>query len=371
MINTTEARIEQTAPGLLHLSGCWTVCHLGSALSELDQLFVLPLTHLSLDGKKIMKIDSMVVWVLQMRLQKLIAKGTQINMLDWPPAYQLLLDNLPLNSRPTIYPAVKSGTLEIIGKESFSICKNSLSLLSFVGETTVDLLNVLRHPGQARGRSVLRNLQISGANAVPIIGITSFLLGIVIAYQGADQLRHYGANIFVVELVGYAMLREFSPLITAIIVAGRSGSAYAAQIGTMQVTEEIDALNTIGIKPIELLVLPKLIALLIALPLLTLFADLLGVLGGMWMASSKLQVSPHEFLLRFGTEIPLKTLFIGLGKSWVFAFVIVLIGCFQGFHTKTNADSVGQQTTHSVVQSIFIVIVLDAVFSIVFNLLDL
>jgi len=212
---------------------------------------------------------------------------------------------------------------------------------------------------------------VAGFEALPIVGVTSFLLGIVIAYQGADQLKHYGANIFVVELVGYAMLREFAPLITAIIIAGRSGSAYAAQIGTMVVTEEIDALQTIGIKPIELLVLPKLVALMLALPLLTLFADLVGVTGGMLMASSQLDVGTHEFIDRFATEIPLKTLLIGLGKSLVFAAVIVIIGCYQGFRTKGNADSVGRQTTRSVVQAIFIVIVLDAVFSIIFNLMGL
>jgi len=261
--------------------------------------------------------------------------------------------------------------LETLGKDCITFCANNFSLLSFIGETTLSLLAVLLQPNRARVRSVLHNVQISGVNALPIVGVTSFLLGIVIAYQGADQLRHYGANIFVVELVGYAMLREFAPLITAIIVAGCSGSAYAAQIGTMLVTEEVDALKTIGITPINLLVLPKLIALMVALPLLTLFADVLGVLGGMRMANNKLQVAPHEFLARFGTEIPIKTLFIGLGKSLVFAIVIVLISCYQGFRTKSNADSVGQQTTRSVVQSIFIVIVLDAGFSIVFNLLDL
>ena len=371
-INAAEkARIVQTAPGSLEFSGCWTVCHSGAVIRELDQLLDSPLTQLNLDGKKIVSIDSITVWLLQSRMQKLRAKGAQIDMLDWPAEYQLFVDNLPSKSQPPRHQHLKSGMLETLGKDCITFCANGFSLLSFIGETTLSLLAVLLQPNRARVRSVLHNVQISGVNALPIVGVTSFLLGIVIAYQGADQLRHYGANIFVVELVGYAMLREFAPLITAIIVAGRSGSAYAAQIGSMLVTEEVDALKTIGITPINLLVLPKLIALMVALPLLTLFADVLGVLGGMWMANNKLQVAPHEFLARFGTEIPIKTLFIGLGKSLVFAIVIVLIGCYQGFRTKSNADSVGQQTTRSVVQSIFIVIVLDAGFSIVFNLLDL
>jgi phospholipid/cholesterol/gamma-HCH transport system permease protein len=160
-------------------------------------------------------------------------------------------------------------------------------------------------------------------------------------------------------------------LITAIIIAGRSGSAYAAQIGTMVVTEEIDAMRTIGIEPIDLLVLPKIIALAVALPLLTVFSDVTGVLGGMIMARSQLDIGFNEFLVRFGSEIHLPALLIGVGKAFVFAFIIVIIGCYQGFRTKGNADSVGRQTTRSVVQSIFIVIVLDSLFSVIFSMLDL
>jgi phospholipid/cholesterol/gamma-HCH transport system permease protein len=201
--------------------------------------------------------------------------------------------------------------------------------------------------------------------------LTAFLLGVVVAYQGADQLKNYGANIYVVELVGYSMLREFGPLITAIIVAGRSGSAYAAQIGTMVVTDEIDALRTIDIDPIELLVIPKIVGLLIAMPLLTVFADITGVFGGMVMARSQLDISFYEFIDRFGREIHAKELLVGLGKSLVFAVIIAGVGCFQGFRTADSADSVGRQTTISVVQSIFLVIVVDALFSVVFNILNI
>ncbi|WP_291991868.1 ABC transporter permease [Candidatus Accumulibacter sp. ACC003] len=192
-----------------------------------------------------------------------------------------------------------------------------------------------------------------------------------VAYQGADQLRQYGANIYVADLVGLSMLREFAPLITAIIIAGRSGSAYAAQIGTMSVTEEIDAMRTLGIAPLELLVLPKIIALLIVLPLLTLFADLLGVFGGMIMARSQLGVGFGEFLDRFVTAVSVSAYLTGIGKAPVFAAIIAIIGCFQGFRTHGGADSVGRQTTRSVVQSIFLVIVADALFSVAFSALDL
>ena len=230
---------------------------------------------------------------------------------------------------------------------------------------------MLAHPQRLRWRTVLHHVQIGGFDALAIVGLMSFLLGVVVAYQGADQLRHYGANIFVVDLVGYAMLREFAPLMSAIIIAGRSGSSYAAQIGTMVVTEEIDAMRTIGIDPQELLVLPRILALAIALPLLTVFADITGVFGGMVMASTQLDIGWHEFIERFGREMQGSTLLVGLGKSLVFAVVIATIGCFQGFRTHGSADSVGRQTTLAVVQSIFIVIVVDAVFSVAFNILGI
>ena len=204
-----------------------------------------------------------------------------------------------------------------------------------------------------------------------IVGLLSFMLGIVVAYQGADQLRLYGANIFVADLVGLSMLREFAPLITAIIIAGRSGSAYAAQIGTMEVTEEIDAMRTLGIAPLEQLVLPKVIALVIALPLLTMLADFLGVLGGMLMARAQLGVGFGEFGDRFVKAVSVTDYMVGIGKAPVFAGIITVVGCFQGFRTQGGADSVGRQTTRAVVQSIFLVIVTDALFSVAFSALDL
>jgi phospholipid/cholesterol/gamma-HCH transport system permease protein len=193
----------------------------------------------------------------------------------------------------------------------------------------------------------------------------------VVAYQGADQLRQYGANIFVADLVGLSMLREFAPLMTAIIVAGRSGSAYAAQIGTMAVTEEIDAMRTLGIAPLDMLVLPKLLALMIALPLLTVFADVLGVLGGMLMARAQLGVNFGEFLDRFVLAVSPTAYLVGICKAPVFAAVIAVVGCYQGFRTSGGADSVGRQTTRSVVQGIFLVIVADALFSVAFSALGL
>ena len=222
-----------------------------------------------------------------------------------------------------------------------------------------------------RWRPILFNIRSAGVDALPIVAVLSFLLGIVVAYQAADQLRQFGANIFVADLVGLSMLREFAPLITAIIIAGRSGSAYAAQIGTMAVTEEIDAMRTLAIAPLEVLVLPKVLALVIALPLLTVFADVLGVFGGMVMARAQLGVGFADFLDRFAKAVSLTSYLVGIAKAPVFAAIIAMVGCFQGLRTRGGADSVGRQTTRSVVQGIFLVIVADALFSIVFSLLDL
>jgi phospholipid/cholesterol/gamma-HCH transport system permease protein len=229
----------------------------------------------------------------------------------------------------------------------------------------------MAHPSLIRWRPILFNIRSAGVDALPIVGLLSFLLGVVVAYQGGDQLKPYGANIYIADLIGLSMLREFAPLITAIIIAGRSGSAYAAQIGTMAVTEEIDAMRTLGIEPLEMLVLPKVVALLIALPLLTVFADLLGVIGGMFMARAQLGVGFGEFVDRFAKAVSATTCLVGVGKAPVFAAVIAVVGCFQGFRTHGGADSVGRQTTRSVVQSIFLVIVADALFSIAFSALDL
>jgi len=349
------------------LAGHWTVRGLGDVPKALDA-HACGAGTVVLDGASLAAIDSAGVWVLQRWLRR---HGAAAALRNWPPRMQMLMTlvgeepDRPLPEPPTRSP------LERFGRRADAAGQQTFGLLRFVGQAAAAALALLMRPHRIRWRTALRNIQIDGFDALPIIGLTSFLLGVVVAYQGADQLRHYGANVFVVDLVGYAMLREFAPLISAIIIAGRSGSAYAAQIGTMVVTEEVDAMRTIAIDPIELLVLPKVMALAISLPLLTVFADVTGVLGGMVMARARLDIGFAEFIVRFGREMHGTTLLVGVGKSLVFALVIALIGCFQGFRTRGSADSVGRQTTRSVVQSIFLVIVADALFSIAFNMLDL
>jgi phospholipid/cholesterol/gamma-HCH transport system permease protein len=321
-------------------------------------------------------LDTAGAWVLQKLLLRLRDEGTVVTLRGLRPEFARLLEVVAQRvagpaDRPAPAGRRPPTALERIGRSADAAFEQTVALLGFVGESAVALAGCVAHPARFRWRPILYNLRSAGFDALPIVGLLSFLLGIVVAYQGADQLRQYGANIFVADLVGLSMLREFAPLITAIIVAGRSGSAYAAQIGTMAVTEEIDAMRTIGIAPLDLLVLPKIIALAIALPLLTVFADILGVFGGMIMARAQLGVGFGDFLDRFVKAVSVTAYVIGIGKAPVFAAIIAVVGCFQGFRTKGGADSVGRQTTRSVVQSIFLVIVADALFSIAFSALDL
>jgi phospholipid/cholesterol/gamma-HCH transport system permease protein len=358
----------------LLLSGSWTAQGIVAIVGQLEALPVNSGTLVVTAALE--RLDSAGAWVLAELLQRWRAGGSTVDLRNFQPAYVSLLEmaekQMAVQAAQTVNesrPPV--ARLEGLGRQGGAMLAQGVALLAFVGESAVELAGCLTHPARFRWRPVLYNIRSAGFDALPIVGLLSFLLGIVVAYQGAGQLRQYGANIFVADLVGLSMLREFAPLMTAIIVAGRSGSAYAAQIGTMSVSEEIDAMLTLGISPQEMLVLPKLFALLIALPLLTVFADLLGVFGGMLMAKAQLGVSFDEFTERFAKAISLTAYLTGIGKAPVFAAIIVIIGCFQGFRTAGGADSVGRQTTRSVVQSIFFVVVADAVFSVAFSMLDI
>ena len=367
MISTVKPALTQDGIGRWLISGNWTALRIGAFAEQLAQ-DQPAMSALEIDGSSLVSLDSVGALVLQRWLGD---HALTVSFIKWPAKLELLMTTvtkeIPLPSQAQ----VRHSLLSRIGMSSLVSWSESRALLEFIGRCAVTMLNSLVHPRLIRWRTVLRNIQMDGLNALPIIGLTAFLLGIVIAYQGAAQLKNYGANIFVVDLVGYSILREFAPLISAIIIAGRSGSAYAAQIGTMIVTDEVDALKTLAINPLELLVLPKILALMLVLPLLTVFADITGVFGGMVMARSQLDIGFHEFVERFGREMKGATLLLGIGKSFVFAIVIAVVGCFQGLRSVGGADSVGRQTTRSVVQSIFLVIVIDAAFSVLYSLLDL
>jgi phospholipid/cholesterol/gamma-HCH transport system permease protein len=211
----------------------------------------------------------------------------------------------------------------------------------------------------------------AGVRALPIVGLLTFLIGVVLAYQLGVQLKNYGANIFVVYLSGTAILREFGPLITAIIVAGRTSSAFTAQIGMMKVNQEIDAMLTMGLSPVDRLVMPRIIGMLIAFPFLIFWSDVLGVMGSMMMAKSHLGVGYIPFLENFRQTVSTNSFWIGMSKAPVFALIIATVGCYQGFEVSSSADSVGRKTTESVVLSIFLIILADAAFSIIYSTLGI
>jgi phospholipid/cholesterol/gamma-HCH transport system permease protein len=242
-----------------------------------------------------------------------------------------------------------------------------LGLLGFLGATLIGFANIIKRPRRFRVTAVVQRFDVVGVRALGIIGLMSFLIGIVIAQQGAVQLEQFGAEVYTINLIGRITIRELGTLMTAIMVAGRSGSAFAAQLGTMKITEEIDAMRTIGVSPVEALVIPRMIAAVIMMPLLAFWAMLLALIGGGIFVWLDLQIPPLTYIQRLQEVIPITDLWIGLIKAPVFGFIIALAGCFQGMLVEGNSEEVGQRTTTAVVQSIFLVIVLDAVFAVFFS----
>jgi len=358
--------------GEVFCTGDWTLRGVARLERHLESFAWPGPGEITLDAGGVTTMDTSGAWLLHRTIRALEERGRQVRLRGLRPEFEALLSIIAargISVEDRVGHA--ESILARIGRVAWGRARNAIGIIAFLGEGSLLLARSLVRPRRIRWRAVLHNLQIAGFEAMPITGLLSLLMGLVIAYQGAGQLQRFGANIYVVDLVGLAMVRELSPLLTAIIVAGRSGSAYTAQIGTMKVTEEIDALRTIGVDPMELLVLPKVLALMVALPLLTVYTDIMGVVGGMIMARTALDVEFGAFLDRFNDAVSLSSYLIGIGKMPVFAVIIALVGCYQGFQVTGSADSVGRQTTVSVVQSIFIVIVADALFSIVFNWLDI
>ena len=252
-----------------------------------------------------------------------------------------------------------------IGKNIMDSIQSFIFFLSFLGESCLQFYRVLLTPWKFRYKATAVHIQKSGALAIPIVALTSFLVGVVIAYQSAEQLAKFGANIFIVDMVSISMFREIAPLIAAIVIAGRSASSYTAEIGTMKITQEIDAMRSMGFEPIIFLVLPRIFALLIAMPLIVFFADIIGIIGGMIVAKANLGISYSEFILRARDVVAIKHVLIGLFKAPFFGLLIATIGCFRGFQVTGSTESIGRYTTVSVVNAIFWVIVCDALISVV------
>jgi len=243
-------------------------------------------------------------------------------------------------------------------------------VIDFLGRIYAVAGGAIGHPKRLRPRSILRQVYETGLQAVPIVALIAFLISVIVAYIGAQQLRQFGAQPFVVDLVTIAVLRELGVLLTAIIVAGRSGSAFAAEIGAMKLNEEVDALRAIGLNPIELLVLPRVLGLIIALPLLTIVADAMGLAGGAMLSWLIVDIPFNQFLVRMQEAMAPTTFWAGLIKAPVFAFLIALIGTFRGLQVRETSRELGRLTTVAVVQSIFLVLLADALFAVIFWEID-
>jgi len=268
-------------------------------------------------------------------------------------------------------PERKTSFLEELGENTAELFSDIKDFITFLGHLFSAIFNAILNPKNIRMKEMVYHIHHSGFNALVIIGLTSFLVGMVIAYQGAVQLAKFGADIFIVDTVGISIVRELGPMITAIVIAGRSGSAYTAEIGAMKITEEIAAMRTMGFDPYNFLVLPRIFALIISLPLLIFFSDMMGIFGGMVASQMQLNISMTQFVDRLHEVLELKHYVLGMIKGPVFAFVIAAVGCFRGFQVSDNTESLGLHTTASVVNSIFLVIAFDALFSVIYTELNL
>jgi phospholipid/cholesterol/gamma-HCH transport system permease protein len=321
------------------------------------------------------RLDSAGAWLLHRTRKGLAAAGHDIAYAGVRPEHEGLLRRVIEADKPLTMarsgPGALLGMLRHVGEATVTVGLEARDLLSFFGLTVIVGARTLIRPGRLRGVALVNHMEQVGLNAMPIVGLLSFLIGVVLAYQGADQLRRFGAELFTVNLLGVSILRELGILIAAIIIAGRSGSAFTAQIGTMKVNQEVDALEALGLDPIELLVLPRAFALILTLPLITFFANVMGLAGGALMSLAVLDISLGQFLRQLHESITTTTFFVGMVKAPVFAFIIALVGCYCGLKVKGNAESVGRMTTQSVVEAIFLVIVSDAAFSILFSYLEI
>ncbi|MBM3582928.1 MAG: MlaE family lipid ABC transporter permease subunit [Alphaproteobacteria bacterium] len=331
--------------------------------------------RVAIDMTGVERLDSAGAWLLHRTRTRLAEAGVPVDLEGVRPEHAGLLQRVVDVDKPMEMVAPRSlavvDLVRHVGQATVTVLTEARALLGFFGLTVTIALRTLMRPGRLRFTSLINHMEQVGLNAMPIVGLLSFLIGVVLAYQGADQLRRFGAELFTVNLLGVSILRELGILITAIIIAGRSGSAFTAQIGTMKVNQEIDAMEALGLDPVEILVLPRAFALILTLPLIAFFADLMGLIGGALMSLFVLDISLGQFLRQLHESVTTTTFFVGLVKAPVFAFIIALVGCYCGLKVAGNAESVGRMTTQSVVESIFLVIVADAAFSILFSYLDL
>lgn len=373
-----DLRLER-GQGVLRLSpvGDWNVSQSPRLDSLLHQLRPEGAREAEIDGTHIAELDSAGAWLLLRTKRQLEDGGVRVRSFVLPDRYAPLLNTMEAEHlappvKHALHPRGFRYFLERLGRGTSHALGQGYAMLGFLGRVTVETIEALLSPRRELPvPAFVRQIEETGLTALPIVGLLAFLIGVVLAYQGADQLHRFGAEIFTVDLLGVGFLRELGGLVTAIIVAGRSGSAFTAHIGTMRVNEEVDAMETMGLNIAEILVLPRVLGLMIALPLLTFYADMMGLIGGMVMCYFDLHITVPVFMRELQSAITYKTLLVGLIKAPVFAFLIGLVGCFEGLRVERNAESVGKLTTRSVVEAIFLIITFDAGFSILFSIIGI
>ena len=353
----------ESGGGTLHFTGDLSLARIGGLSARLDAVDK-PVAKLDLSD--IDRIDTVGAWLVHRFVRD---RGGTIEGLDSDARH--LLDQVAGADHPIAPPpAMQDPLTRLLSEVGIAVLqagRTLYGLLGFMGATFLAFASVARHPRRFRLNATVHRFEVVGVSALGIIGLMSFLIGIVIAQQGAIQLRQFGAEIFTINLIGRITLRELGILMTAIMVAGRSGSAFAAQIGTMKLTEEIDAMRTIGVSPMEALVVPRTTAVVLMLPLLGFYASLISIIGGGLFCWISLGIPPVSFIQRLREVVPMSDLWVGLIKAPVFGAIIAIAGCFQGMQVEGDAEQVGNRTTIAVVQAIFLVIVLDAFFAVFFS----
>jgi phospholipid/cholesterol/gamma-HCH transport system permease protein len=351
-----------TDGSVYRVAGALTITRAGTTQREIA---ALP-DPLTIDLSEIERMDTVGAWLVYRTVRDRGAKVVGASRDEVSLLHQVSEFDKPVKVRPEEKPSFLRVLTEI-GEWIADAGQTLLGLLGFLGATLIGFGNVIRRPRRFRLNAVVQRFDVVGVRALGIIGLMSFLIGIVIAQQGSVQLEQFGAEIYTINLIGRITVRELGTLMTAIMVAGRSGSAFAAQLGTMKITEEIDAMRTIGVSPVEALVLPRIMAAVIMMPLLAFWSMLLALIGGGFFVWLDLDIPPLTYIQRLQEVIPITDMWIGLIKAPVFGFIIALAGCFQGMQVKGTSEEVGLRTTTAVVQSIFLVIVLDAVFAVFFS----
>jgi phospholipid/cholesterol/gamma-HCH transport system permease protein len=355
---------------ILKLSGDWGVSY-WQEMQDLVAQIPLKMHALVLDCKHLVQLDSFGAWTLTRFQQHLQEQKISFEFKNCSSDDQNLMHKINEIKMPEDAVVERNGgwtaQIEKLGKTSVDFFYRSSRTTMFLGEVVVRLLQTLAQPKLFRYKSFVKFIAETGIYALPIVGLISFMIGIVLVYQGASQLERFGAAVFTVNLMGISVLRELGILITAIVVAGRSGSAFTAQIGFMKLNQEIDAMLVLGLNPLDLLIIPRITALIVALPLLTLYADFMGLIGGGIMSIHLIDLTWSQFLHQLRLAIAPWTFWTGMIKAPVFAFVIAFVGCYEGIRVSGGAEDVGRRTTRSVVRSIFMVMALDALFSIIYS----